>query len=115
MSLSTNHSAAEEMGDIEWKEPYWHKAEWPGQLEQSIKDQLCTEKFSTVTGHSRFNIIAKREDCDDIIIELPSGEIVIAHLAWNSSRFTARRLRAFESLQQYWLDKMAEIIEHHNK
>jgi hypothetical protein len=83
----------------------WHRCDDP-RFEEELRREICS---SHVLHGVAATIIARRQDRDDFLFELPDGRFAIVHLTW--ARESDPRWPATEVFDS--IDELCTIIQHH--
>ncbi|MEQ8474845.1 hypothetical protein [Fulvivirga sp.] len=103
--------------DLEFKDPWWDAFEIKDHG-QALEDQLHTEigQGHPLFGRS-FDFLAKRQDTDDVLIELEDKTLAMVHLTWSESTLQGGlpQTKIFKNKKDFWQKQLRQdILDYEN-
>lgn len=103
----------ESVFSLNFIEPYCDVMDMDEAYIQSLMDKLKVElPQNHILNNESFDLIAKKENNDDIILELDNGEIAVVHLTWKGSKETKGfpLTRIYKNKLDFWNKEMRQDI-----
>ena len=101
--------------NLNFLDPWWDIMETPD-LGETIKNELKKELHQNhKLYNAQYEVLAKRQDNDEILVELNSGELATIHLTWSGKEEQGNfpSTTYFCNAQDFWQKSMKQsIIEH---
>lgn len=73
--------------ELEYLEPYWDAMEMEDKSIQALMDELKLElPENHLLKEKKIELIARKTNNDEIVLELENGNIAVVHLTWKSKR-----------------------------